>query len=257
PGSRARAVHPAAGARGTGGSLDRGARAGGRDGVRQVLRGAPGRSGDQATGDGGVSRVGITLPAGATQALEARLQHLDRDHFARRLFDRDPTLWGADPARQQVAARRLGWLTAPATMKTQAPALRAFRDECAAERLDQAILIGMGGSSLAPEVLRDTFGMNTHPASGGEARATSASSRSSLTVLDTTSPDEVGAALAAHDPLRTLCIVSSKSGSTIEVSSLEKCCYEWARAARGDTVGRGFVAVTDPGTALERLASDR
>ena len=204
-----------------------------------------------------MSRVGITLPAGATQALEARLQHLDRDHFARRLSDRDPTLWGADPARQQVAARRLGWLTAPATMKAQAPALRAFRDECAAERLDQAILIGMGGSSLAPEVLRDTFGMNTHPASAGEARGASASSRSSLTVLDTTSPDEVGAALAAHDPLRTLCIVSSKSGSTIEVSSLEKCCYEWARAARGDTVGRGFVAVTDPGTPLERLASDR
>jgi len=189
------------------------------------------------------------LPRGPwSAAIEERLRRLDAERFGARLAARDPTLWGPDPARQRVAANRLGWLDSPARMRAETPALAGFaREVAAAEGDPHVVLLGMGGSSLAPEVLSLVFG----PRDGGLP----------LTVLDDTGPAAVRAVATARDPGRTLFIVSSKSGGTVEVASFEKYFHEWVRAARGADgatgAGRAFVAITDPGSPLEDLAARR
>ncbi len=175
--------------------------------------------------------------------IESRLRRLEHLRFASRLGERDPTLWSDDPAHQAVARNRLGWLDSPARMKSELGGLRSFASEVAGEGFTHAILLGMGGSSLAPEVLRLTFGV----APGGLE----------LAVLDDTSPAAVRAMTETHDPARTLFLVSSKSGGTIEVSSFERHFFEWVRSARGDDAGRSFVAITDPDTVLASLAVER
>ena len=153
--------------------------------------------------------LGLALgPAEA--AVRAALDGLDRSGFPARLWRRDPTLWGDDPARQRVAQNRLGWLTVPARMNAEADSLGAFGEEIARRGFTRAVLLGMGGSSLAPEVLRLTFGVRPGALD--------------LAVLDNTSPAAVRAASAGYDPARTLVLVSSKSGGTVEVSSFEKIC---------------------------------
>ena len=182
-------------------------------------------------------------PAANTPAVGARCDLLDQARFAVRLWRRDDTLWGDDPAHRAVAANRLGWLEVAARMRGEIEALRAFAAKAASDGFTHAVLLGMGGSSLAPETLRLALGVKP----GGLE----------LTVLDNTSPAAVRAVSGSHDPRRTLFIVSSKSGGTIEVTSFEKYFHEWVLAARGDDTGRAFVAITDPGTALEQLARDR
>ncbi len=184
----------------------------------------------------------------AAAAIEARLVALDRARFVPRLWARDDSLWGDDPAHREVARGRLGWLESPARMREAAAGLTAFAREVAADGFTHAVLLGMGGSSLAPEVLQLTFGV--------------APGALELAVLDNTSPAAVRAIAGSHEPTRTLFVVSSKSGTTIEVASFERYFFEWVRAAGAAATsprppGRAFVAVTDPGTLLERLAAER
>jgi transaldolase/glucose-6-phosphate isomerase len=190
-----------------------------------------------------MSRVDLKLPAAVERAVRVRLARLDAEGFGPRLERRDATLWGDDPARQKTAANRLGWLDAPAMMRPQTATLRAFAQEIAAAGFTHAVLLGMGGSSLAPEVFRLSIG----PQPGFLE----------LDVLDNTSPAAVKGVLGRRDPRRTLFLVASKSGTTIEVSSFERVAYAWVQAARGDETGQSFVAITDPGTPLERHAHDR
>ncbi|HTM57556.1 MAG TPA: hypothetical protein VL123_04000 [Candidatus Udaeobacter sp.] len=195
--------------------------------------------------------------AARTPAVDARCDHLDLARFGERLWKRDDALWLEDPAHRAVAANRLGWLGVAARMRGEIPALRAFASEVAAEGFTHAVLLGMGGSSLAPEVLDLSLGRQSGP---GQAPSSGDAGRGralELSVLDNTSPAAVRDVAASHDPERTLFIVSSKSGGTLEVSSFEKYFYDWARAARGDGTGRGFIAITDPGTPLEELARER
>ena len=175
------------------------------------------------------------MPAGWDRAEQAA--------FAAGLWRRDPALWSAEPAHQAVAARRLGWLGLPAAMRGEIAALETFAGEVRAAGFTHAVLLGMGGSSLAPEVMRRMLGV--------------CPGFLELTVLDNTSPAAVRAVAGAHDPARTLCVVSSKSGGTIEVAAFERHFFEWSRAARGDAAGAAFVAVTDPGSPLDRLATER
>jgi glucose-6-phosphate isomerase len=175
--------------------------------------------------------------------VEARLSGLDADRLPARLIARDPTLWSSDPARQERVRNRLGWLGAPEAMKAQLSAFRDFAGRARADQFKHALLLGMGGSSLAPEVMRQTLGVR--PGS------------LELAVLDDTAPGTVGAVLRAHDPRHTLVIVSSKSGSTLEVVSFERRVFAWQQEARGATAGQAFVAITDPGTKLEALAKER
>lgn len=183
------------------------------------------------------------LPAPEMAAIRARLEQLARDGFTRRLWAKDAALWSADPKHQAVARNRLGWLTSAATMQAALPEILAFAADARRDGFERAVLLGMGGSSLAPEVLFRTFG--------------AAPGAFPLTVLDSTSPAAIRAVTDSHDPKRTLFVVASKSGSTIEVSTLERHFRAWVTAARGAEAGRSFVAITDPGTVLESQARER
>jgi glucose-6-phosphate isomerase len=188
--------------------------------------------------------VSVALAFGdAASDVASRIAVLEREGFARRLWSKDATLWSADPKHQAVASNRLGWLDVASRMRAETETLRRFAAEVVRDGFTHAVLLGMGGSSLAPEVMRQTLGR----APGALA----------LTVLDSTSPASVRAVASSHDPEHTLFLVSSKSGGTLEVVSLEAYFHDWVAAARGAGAGRAFVAITDPGTSLERLAQSR
>jgi glucose-6-phosphate isomerase len=189
-----------------------------------------------------VSEVRLSLPPEAERAVRVRIARLEAEGFAARLERHDATLWSADAAHRAVAVNRLGWLDSPATMRAQTGAFRDFAAEVRGDGYTRAVLLGMGGSSLAPEVLRRSFGV--------------APGFLDLEVLDNTSPAAVRAVLDG-DARRTLVLVSSKSGSTVEVTSFERAVWDWVGAGRGTEAGRSVVAITDPGTALESLARTR
>jgi transaldolase/glucose-6-phosphate isomerase len=154
----------------------------------------------------------------------------------RRLWAKDATLWTAHGEGEW-----LGWLGAGRGEAVDLAELEAFRSEVAAEGFAHAVLLGMGGSSLGPEVLARTFG----PQPGFPE----------LLVLDSTDPAQIRRIEARIDPGRTLFVVSSKSGSTLEPDVLRRHFLEVVAAAVGeDRAGGRFVAVTDPGSDLESQA---
>ncbi len=148
-----------------------------------------------------------------------------------RLWARDASLWGQD----NVAASRLGWLELTKFARDHAAEITAFGKE-AAQRFRHCVLLGMGGSSLAPDVMARVLGKRQ----GGL----------DLRVLDSTAPDAVRTATQGFDLKRTLFLVSSKSGTTTEVDSF----YRYFRAKVGE--GGNFAAITDPGTPLQKRAKD-
>src|SRR5712671_863142 len=154
-----------------------------------------------------------------------------------RLWAKDPSLWSSDPKHQEVAKDRLGWLEVTQGMRNEAPELASFAKE-AAQRFCHCVLLGMGGSSLCPDVLSRVFGKQP----GGL----------DLRVLDSTAPDAVRKAVEGFDLEKTLFLVSSKSGSTTEVSSFYR--HFRAELDKGKDAGSHFVAITDPGSPLEDLA---
>ncbi|SFP46719.1 glucose-6-phosphate isomerase [Geodermatophilus dictyosporus] len=156
------------------------------------------------------------------------------DDVAARLVGKDATLWG--PEAEPEASIRLGWLDLPATSRELVARLADLRAELAGEGLDRVVLAGMGGSSLAPEVICRTAGVP-------------------LVVLDTTDPGQVAAAMTDLD--RTVVVVSSKSGGTVETDSHRRA-FLTAFAEAGldeQQVGRRFVVVTDPGSPLAETAA--
>ncbi|MDQ2965868.1 MAG: transaldolase, partial [Chloroflexota bacterium] len=166
------------------------------------------------------------------------------EHWAERLFDRDPSLWSADPRVQAAIADRLGWLDAPEHFSEHIPDLEAFGRGIIDAGFRTAVVMGMGGSSLAPEVLVRTFGV----APGALA----------LEILDSTDPDAVNRLIDALDPLSTLWIVASKSGTTTEPLAFHAAA--WARtkealAAKGADQSPGdlIVAITDPGKSASAI----
>jgi len=172
--------------------------------------------------------------------VEDRLGAWQRGNFARRLWAKDHSLWSAKPLPELTD--RMGWLALPEIMHEQVPALTAFADGVRDEGFRHVVLLGMGGSSLAPEVFQRTFG--------------NASRRPELIVLDSTHPDAVRSVESRVDVAKTLFLVSSKSGTTTETNSF--FYYFWQRLREsGKQPGPHFAAITDPGTPLEKLAADR
>jgi transaldolase/glucose-6-phosphate isomerase len=163
-----------------------------------------------------------------------RLARFEQDDTIGRIWKRDHTVWAEDPTEVDD---RLGWLTVHEVMHERCSELQAFAETCAAEGLTHAVLAGMGGSSLAPEVLRDTFGVGT--------------GMLDLVVLDTTHPDQILAAERALPLDTTLFVIASKSGTTTETMS--HFAYFWDKVRDGSR----FVAITDPGTPLESVARDK
>ena len=162
--------------------------------------------------------------------------------ISQRLWSRDATLWTNDALEQSAIADRLGWLDAPAWLRCQQEQLVNFADEVWEAGFKKVVLLGMGGSSLAAEVLARTFDI----VPPGLA----------LVVLDNTHPDAVGAVLGSEDLERTLFIVASKSGTTLEANVFLATFLAALRRRVGARAGRHFVAITDEDTPLARRAAE-
>lgn len=171
--------------------------------------------------------------------VESRLRAWQQAGFGRRLWERDPTLWSPEPVPE--LADRLGWLALPDTMVGSLDDLEAFAREMMDAGIRHAVLLGMGGSSLAPEVFQRAFG--------------NAPGHPELIVLDSTHPGAVHAASSRIDLRHSLFLVSSKSGATIETLSLFHCFWEAVRRAVPEP-GAHFAAITDPGTPLARTGEE-
>lgn len=187
-----------------------------------------------------VEGAGQRLELGSARSrVDARLGDWQRDEVCARIWARDHTVWFPTPRPE--LADRLGWLSMPATMHAQAADLAAFAEEVRQQGIRHVVLLGMGGSSLAPEVFQATLGgRQGYP---------------SLLVLDSTHPAAVRAVEQAVDLAHTIFLVSSKSGTTSETNSFFQ--YFWSRYGATTRPGAHFVAITDPGTSLERLARER
>ncbi|MGO2659826.1 glucose-6-phosphate isomerase [Mycetocola reblochoni] len=170
----------------------------------------------------------IHVSGDAAAAVEATLPQLLDDHVASRITSQDPTLWG--PEAEDESAKRLGWTEAVAVSRALVPEITALRDELRAQGVDHIVLAGMGGSSLAPEVITRTAGAE-------------------LTVLDSTAPGQVIAALGDRLATSAL-VVSSKSGSTVETDS-QRRVYAQAFTEAGIDPRQRIVVVTDPGSPLD------
>ncbi|WP_174274532.1 bifunctional transaldolase/phosoglucose isomerase [Sphingomonas bacterium] len=172
----------------------------------------------------------IELPESLARAVDVRLEQADREAWTKRLWEGDPTLWtGKDEGKW------VGWLAAAKGEQVDFAQLAALTEK--ARHYKDVVLLGMGGSSLGPEVLALILG--------------NAAGSPKLHVLDTTDPDQIAGVAAAIDPENTLFIVSSKSGSTLEPELLR--AFFWELSGKD---GSRFVAVTDPGSKLEKTAND-
>jgi glucose-6-phosphate isomerase len=190
------------------------------------------------------SRMSVRLPRDEQTLLDALIGRATSERWAARLFERDTSLWTDDPAVTEAIADRLGWLDAPAHFAAQAAALEGFGDGAREAGFDTAVVMGMGGSSLAPDILHRTFG--------------SVDGYLGLRVLDSTDPAAVASTVDDLDPLETLWIVASKSGTTTEPLAFQ--ADAWARVeaaleARGSDQrpGEFFAAITDPGKSLAAI----
>jgi transaldolase/glucose-6-phosphate isomerase len=174
--------------------------------------------------------------------VEGRIRGLRKREFTRRLWAKDASLWKKDAASQEAIRRRLGWLNVTESMVEHCDLLQSFAQEVRDAGFQRAVLLGMGGSSLAPEVYRRTFG--------------AAPGYPELAVLDTTDPATIITTEESADLERTLFIVSSKSGTTVETISLYRYFQAKLRARKGERFGENFVAITDRDTPLDRLAQE-
>jgi transaldolase / glucose-6-phosphate isomerase len=175
--------------------------------------------------------VESSIPADLEAKVAARVEQAQREDVVRRIWHHDQTLWGG-PGPE--IGNRLGWLTISQRMLDQCGSLTEFVDQVRADGLESVILCGMGGSSLAPEVMRQSFERGP----GGLE----------LHVLDSTDPGAIKDVENQVDLERTLFLISSKSGGTIETLSQ----YRYFRSKVDQ--GSNFVAITDPGSSLEELA---
>ncbi|MBV9718160.1 MAG: bifunctional transaldolase/phosoglucose isomerase [Candidatus Eremiobacteraeota bacterium] len=190
---------------------------------------------------GGAERVHLALGASGPHYEEA-LNRLAGADFLKRLWTHDPTLWSNEPDAAAIIKTALGWLDIQQHMLEEVAALRSFARE-AKDNFEAAVVCGMGGSSLAPDIIADTFGPE-----GGFPR---------LYVLDSTSPQQIKELEARIDIATTLFIISSKSGTTTEPNAFYAYFHEKVSKALGAAVaGRNFVAITDPGTKLDKEAQE-
>ncbi len=174
-----------------------------------------------------------------TERVDSLRRDWEKEGVAARVWRQDPTLWPAAPPED--VADRMGWLQLPEMMHEPLPEILTFAEEVRKEGIRHVVVLGMGGSSLAPDVFRAMFG---HRPEAPE-----------LIVLDSTHPEWVANVSRRIDPRLTLFVVSSKSGTTTEPLSFYRYFWEKVRAT-GKPPERQFVAITDPGTPLEKLAEE-
>jgi len=187
---------------------------------------------------GVVSELGsLSLP------VRKRIAQFEEDSIPVRLWDGDPSLWTENITGQEEIKKRLGWLHLPETSKALLYEICDFADKIHYEGINRILVLGMGGSSLAPEVLSSVFVDEESEASEGKP---------CLSILDSTDPAQVAWAAENYPPSESLYVVSSKSGGTAEVNAMLDFFWD---LSGGD--GMRFIAITDPGTSLEKLAIER
>lgn len=192
--------------------------------------------------------------------IESALAELQSGDVVARIWRKDHTVWRADPTE---ISNRLGWLNTTEQMREMVPALEAFAAEVRSAGFRHVVLLGMGGSSLGPEVVRQVLELAPRrsgapsPRTPEGARQVELQPYPTLTVLDSTVPVSVRAVSSQIDPARTLFLVSSKSGGTTETTSFYRHFRGLVEQAVGrERAGRSFVAITDRGTPLDELGRD-
>jgi len=183
-----------------------------------------------------VNKQTYKLPDSLAGAVAASLEDWKKNNKVARLWQKDASLWtGTDESNW------LGWLSITEEQLAHIDVLKQIAADIKKARFKHALLLGMGGSSLCPEVMRMTFGkIKGHP---------------ELHVLDSTDPAQIKAIEAKVDLKSTICIVSSKSGSTLEPNIYKQYFFERVRGKVGEKeVGNRFIAITDPGSKMQQVA---
>lgn len=178
-----------------------------------------------------MSSLGFIAMGAAQAAIEAHVPTLVTTQVASRISNKDTSIWV--PSAREEAATRLGWIDAPSTSRALLPAILALRDELRAEGVNRIVLAGMGGSSLAPEVICATNNVE-------------------LVVADSTDP-EMLAGILTDRLATTALVVSSKSGSTVETDS-QRRVFEQAFNDAGINAARRIIVVTDPGSPMDEAS---
>ncbi len=172
-----------------------------------------------------------------------RVADLEKAGFPARFWQKDPSLWKSDEPSQKIIKNSLGWLHVAEKIEEVAGDLIEFAAEVRKDGIKHVVHMGMGGSSLAPLVISESFGVGENGIP--------------VTVLDTTDPATI-LGIERRVPLAdTLFIVASKSGTTAEPNAFGDYFYDKVKALRGSSAGRNFVAITDPGSKLVDVAHDR
>ena len=185
----------------------------------------------------------VTYALGPWQKpVDEALAGVQKNDIVRRIWEKDPTVWHQDPDHQNIIRQALGWLSISEEQLPMIVQLQVLAQDIKSAGFKRILLLGMGGSSLCPEVLRMTYGViEGYP---------------ELHVLDSTVPSQVRAFEELGDLAATLCIVASKSGSTTEPLVFQKYFFERMRQVVGEKAGQHFVAITDPGSLLEGVAKE-
>jgi transaldolase / glucose-6-phosphate isomerase len=192
-----------------------------------------------------------TLTSGLSERMKAELgeyakavtdaiTRAEKEQWVRKIWRKDATLWKSEEQHQNIIKNALGWVTVPDLLADNVEELAAFSARVRNDGFKHVMLLGMGGSSLCPEVFRRTFGKQP--------------GFPELHVLDSTDPATVAAFEARVDLEKTLFVVASKSGATIEPLMFYKYFISRLRELKADKAGQNFVAITDPGTLMESMA---
>ena len=173
------------------------------------------------------------------EAVRSALDEAAEANIIARIWDKDASVWKGDPAHQKIIQNSLGWLTVAGEMTGKITELKGFANRISGEGYRHVMVCGMGGSSLCPEVLRQTFG--------------SLQSFPTLLVLDSTDPDVIASFKSQIDIARCLFVIASKSGSTTEPVAFHRYWYNEV-SRQSDSPGDSFIAITDPGTQMASAA---
>ncbi len=189
-----------------------------------------------------MSRLGLELGR-YQEGFRAAVARAKKEDWPTRTWQKDAAVWKKDEAHAAIIKNSLGWLTVPAVVRRHRGLLAKIVADVKKAKFSNVLLLGMGGSSLCPEVLRLTFGRRPgYP---------------DLSILDSTEPASVMERAKRSRPEKTLYIVASKSGSTTEPNAFLATFYEEVRKKKGDKAGENFIAITDPGTSMEKIAREK